>query len=117
MTAPQPHDVSHLDPAESKRRVEAGAMLLDVRNPDEWEAGHVEEATWIPMDQLVERQGELPADREIVVICKTGGRSSRVAEALVVAGYDAANVAGGAEAWQATGFPIVTSDGQPGTVA
>lgn len=117
MTAPQPHEVRHLDPADAKRRVDEGAMLLDVRNPDEWEAGHVEGATWIPMNQLVERQGELPPDREIVVICKVGGRSSRVAEALVNAGYDAANIAGGAEAWQQAGFPIVTSDGRPGTVA
>ena len=46
-----------------------------------------------------------------------GGRSARVAEALVAAGYDAANVAGGAEAWQEAGLPIVASDGQPGTVA
>jgi rhodanese-related sulfurtransferase len=112
-----PSEVHHIDPVDSKRRVDAGAMLLDVRNPDEWEAGHVEGSTWIPMNQIVERQGELPTDREIVVICKVGGRSARVAEALVAAGYDAANVAGGAEAWQAAGLPIVTSDGRPGTVA
>jgi rhodanese-related sulfurtransferase len=116
MTLHQSPEVQHLDPADAKRRVDAGAMLLDVRNPDEWEAGHVEAATWIPMDQLVERQGELPTDREIVVICKVGGRSARVAEALVNAGYAAANIAGGAEAWQAAGLPIVTSDGRPGTV-
>jgi rhodanese-related sulfurtransferase len=117
MTSQEPPPVPHLDPAEAKRRVDAGAMLLDVRNPDEWEAGHPEGATWIPMNQLVDRQGELPSDGEIVVICKVGGRSAKVAEALVAAGYDAANVAGGAEAWQADGLPIVTSDGQPGTVA
>jgi rhodanese-related sulfurtransferase len=114
---PQTPEVPHVDPTEGKQRVDAGAMLLDVRNADEWEAGHVEGATWIPMNQLVDRQGELPTDREIVVMCKVGGRSARVAEALVGAGYDAANVAGGAEAWQAAGFPIVTPDGQPGTVA
>lgn len=114
---PQTPEVPHVDPAEGKQRVDSGAMLLDVRNPDEWEAGHVEGATWIPMNQIVDRQGELPTDREIVVMCKVGGRSARVAEALVGAGYAAANVAGGAEAWQAAGFPIVTSDGQPGTVA
>jgi rhodanese-related sulfurtransferase len=117
MTSPQPAEVSHLDPTEAKRRFDDGAMLLDVRNPDEWEAGHVEGATWIPMNQLVDRQGEIPTDRQVVVICKVGGRSARVAEALVAAGYDAANIAGGAEAWQAAGFPIVTPDGRPGTVA
>ena len=117
MTSQQPPEAQHLDPADAKGRVDTGAMLLDVRNPDEWEAGHVEGSTWIPMTQLVERQSELPTDREIVVICKSGARSGRVAEALVGAGYDAANIAGGAEAWQAAGFPIVTSDGRPGTVA
>jgi rhodanese-related sulfurtransferase len=117
MTSAQPPEVPHLAPTDAKQRVDAGAMLLDVRTPDEWEAGHVEGATWIPMNQLVDRQGELPTEREIVVICKSGARSGRVAEALVTAGYDAANVAGGADAWQAAGFPIVTSDGQPGTVA
>ena len=112
-----PSEVSHLDPEESKRRVDAGALLLDVRNPDEWQAGHVEGAAWIPMQELAERQDELPTDRDIVVVCKVGGRSARVAEALVAAGYEAVNVAGGLEAWQEAGLPIVTDDGQPGTVA
>jgi rhodanese-related sulfurtransferase len=110
-------EVSHLDPKESKRRIDAGALLLDVRNPDEWQAGHAEGAAWIPMQELAERQDELPTDRDIVVVCKVGGRSARVAEALVGAGYEAANVAGGLEAWQEAGLPIVTDDGQPGTVA
>lgn len=110
-------DVDHIDPGEGKRRVDAGALLLDVRNPDEWQAGHAEGAAWIPMGELAERQEELPTDREIVVICKTGGRSAQVAKALLAAGYGAANVAGGSEAWQAAGMPIVTDDGQPGTVA
>jgi len=114
MTTP---DVQHIDPAESKRRVDAGALLLDVRNPDEWHAGHAEGSAWIPMAELAERQEELPVDREIVVICKVGSRSARVAQALVTAGYEAANVAGGCEAWQAAGLAIVTDDGRPGTVA
>jgi rhodanese-related sulfurtransferase len=112
-----PPEISHVDPVEGRRRVEAGALLLDVRNPDEWQAGHAEGATWIPMQELAERQDELPTNRDIVVVCKVGGRSARVAEALVAAGYDAINVAGGLDAWQAAGLPIVTDDGQPGTVA
>jgi rhodanese-related sulfurtransferase len=112
-----PPDVDHIDPVDCKRRVDAGALLLDVRNSDEWRAGHAEGAAWIPMGELAERQEELPTDREIVVICKTGGRSAQVAKALLAAGYGAANVAGGSEAWQAAGMPIVTDDGRPGTVA
>ena len=110
-------EVHHLDPVEGKRRVDAGALLLDVRNPNEWQSGHADGAAWIPMSELAERQEELPTDRDIVVICKTGARSARVAAALVAAGYGAVNVAGGCEAWQAAGFPIVTDGGQPGTVA
>ncbi len=112
-----PPDVDHIDPTEGRRRVDAGALLLDVRNPHEWQAGHAEGAAWIPMSQLAERQEELPTDREIVVICKTGGRSAQVAKALLAAGYGAVNVAGGSEAWQAAGLAIVTDDGRPGAVA
>jgi rhodanese-related sulfurtransferase len=112
-----PADVDHIDPTESRRRVDAGALLLDVRNPHEWQAGHAEGAAWIPMSELAERQEELPTDREIVVICKTGSRSAQVAKALVAAGYGAVNVAGGSEAWQAAGLAIVTDDGRPGAVA
>jgi rhodanese-related sulfurtransferase len=112
-----PLDVDHIDPTEGRRRVDAGALLLDVRNPAEWQAGHAEGAAWIPMSQLAERQEELPTDREIVVICKTGSRSAQVAKALVAAGYGAVNLAGGSEAWQAAGLAIVTDDGRPGAVA
>jgi rhodanese-related sulfurtransferase len=112
-----PSEVLHVDPADAKRRADAGALLLDVRNPSEWRVGHAEGAAWIPMGELAERQDELPTDREIVVICKTGSRSAQVAQALVAAGYDAANVAGGSEAWRAAGLAIVTDDGRPGTVA
>ena len=112
-----PPDVDHIDPTEGRRRVDAGALLLDVRNPAEWQAGHAEGAAWIPMSQLAERQEELPTDREIVVICKTGSRSAQVAKALIAAGYGAVNVAGGSEAWQAAGLAIVTDDGRPGAVA
>ena len=112
-----PPHVDHIEPVEGKRRVDAGASLLDVRNPDEWQAGHAEGAAWIPMGELAERQEELPTEREIVVICKTGARSAQVAQALVAAGYGAVNVAGGSKAWQASGMSIVTDDGRPGTVA
>ena len=112
-----PPDVDHIDPVEGKRRVDAGALLLDVRNPDEWQAGHADGAALIPMGGLTERQEELPTDRDIVVICKSGARSAQVAKALTAAGYEAVNVAGGSEAWQAAGLAIVTDDGRPGSVA
>ena len=106
-----------VDPAEARQRVESGALLLDVREPDEWSAGHVPEATWIPLRELAGRQAELPSDRLIVVVCRSGDRSGRVSNALCRAGYDAANLSGGLLAWTAAGLPVVTDAGGAGTVA
>lgn len=102
---------------EGHRRVDAGAVLLDVREPAEWQAGHAEGAQWIPMGEVANRRGEIPADRDVVVICRSGARSGRVTEVLVQAGHDAVNLAGGMQAWAAKGLPVVTDDGSPGTVA
>jgi hydroxyacylglutathione hydrolase len=117
VTAASPPEVPAVDPAEARRRLDAGAVLLDVREPDEWDAGHAREATWIPMGQLAARQAELPTDRPIVVVCRGGGRSARVAAALLGAGYDATNLAGGLQAWASAGLPLITDDGGTGTVA
>ena len=96
--------------------VEEGGFLLDVRELDEWDAGHSPEALWIPMGELQGRVGELPHDRRIVTICRAGSRSRAVTDALVQAGYDAVNVDGGMRAWIADDFEVVASDGLPGTI-
>ena len=57
---------------------ETDAFLLDVREADEWAAGHAPTATWIPMGDLQDRVGELPRDRRILAICRSGGRSAAV---------------------------------------
>lgn len=93
------------------------ALLLDVREPPEWDAGHIAEAVLIPMGQLGRRQAELPTDRRIICVCRSGRRSQLVTDALVGAGYDAVNLEGGMQAWQAARLPIVTDDGAEGTVA
>jgi rhodanese-related sulfurtransferase len=90
--------------------------VLDVREPDEWNAGHVEGSTWIPMGELSTRQDDIPEGRPLVVVCHSGGRSARVTQALVAAGYDASNLVGGLEAWAQAGQPLVTDDGKPGIV-
>lgn len=105
------------DIATTKARLSAGALLLDVRTPEEWTAGHAAEAVWIPMDEIEARRDELPTRGEIMVICRSGQRSGVVANALRNAGYDATNVAGGMIDWDASGLPVVTDDGTPGTVA
>jgi len=96
--------------------VEGGAFLLDVREAAEWDAGHAREAVWIPMGELAARVGELPSDRRIVAICRTGSRSRSVADALVGAGFDAVNLDGGMRAWSAEDYEVVASDGLPGVV-
>jgi rhodanese-related sulfurtransferase len=96
--------------------VESGALLLDVREPDEWEAGHVPDASFMPMSSIPLRLGELARDRTIVVMCRSGGRSAVVTEMLRGRGLDAVNLAGGMQAWAAEERPVVTTTGEPGTV-
>lgn len=97
-----------------------GDFLLDVREDDEWEAGHAEGALHIPMSEFVARYGELteaaPADGKVHVICKVGGRSAQVTMYLLQQGVDALNVEGGMAAWAASGRPVVDDKGGPGTV-
>lgn len=109
-------DIQQITPQDAARRIEDGAFLLDVREPDEWTAGHAPGATHVPLGELNARVGELPKDRPIVAVCRVGGRSGKATEALVNAGYDAVNLDGGMQAWDAAGQPVVTDDGSPGTV-
>ncbi|WP_189929288.1 rhodanese-like domain-containing protein [Streptomyces sulfonofaciens] len=97
-----------------------GDFLLDVREDDEWEAGHAERALHIPMSEFVARYGELteaaPQDAKVHVICRSGGRSAQVTMYLTQQGVDAVNVDGGMVSWEASGRPVVDDKGQPGTV-
>lgn len=79
--------------------------VLDIREPHEWQAGHVEGAMHIPMGEIVERLREVPDGA--AVICRTGARSARVVAYLEQQGLDAVNVAGGTVQWAAEGRPMV----------
>lgn len=97
-----------VDAPEAIRRVHAGeAWLLDVREDDEWRAGHAGAAHHIPMYEIAHRQDELPADEPILVICHLGQRSRLVTDALRRAGYPAANVEGGMDAWLAADGDVI----------
>ncbi len=85
----------------------AGATVLDVRNPDEYEEGHVPGAVLLPLGELAGRLGEVPAADPLYVICAAGGRSLQAARALDGAGYRAVSVSGGTKAWVASGRPVV----------
>jgi len=104
-----------VDVTEAARAVEAGeVLLLDVREDDEWAAGRAPGALHVPMHTL--RQDTLPRDRPVYALCRVGGRSAAVAEALASIGYEAANVTGGMQAWVAAGLPVVRDEGAPGRV-
>jgi len=105
-----------VDEARARLETDPQTAVLDVREPEEWAAGHVEASRWIPMGELADRQADLPEGRLLVVVCRTGARSARVTQALVAAGYDAANLVGGLEAWTQAGHAVVTDDGTAGTV-
>ena len=91
-------------------------MLLDVREQDEWEAGHAPDALLVPMATVAKRLTELPTDRRIIVMCRSGVRSAKVTSALLGAGLDAVNLAGGILAWAAEHHAVVTDAGTPGVV-
>ncbi|SRR5260370_3952387 len=94
--------------------VPGGAWLLDVREHDEWVAGHAPDATHIPLGELRLRTAEIPADQTVYVICRSGQRSARATEALNDAGWQAINVGGGMQDWAVAGRPMVCeSGGQP----
>ena len=86
----------------------AGATVLDVRNPDEYEEGHVPGAVLIPLGELGERSSEIPDADPLYVICAAGVRSLSATKALVEAGYPAVSVVGGTIGWTERGGEVVT---------
>ena len=102
-----PAGAAALDVAEAWRRQQAGSLLVDLHEPDEWRGGHAAGATLIPLGSLSARLAELPCDREILLICRSGNRSGQAQRWLRQQGYDGAlNVAGGMAAWQQAGLPV-----------
>ena len=104
-------------PAEAQQAIERGAVLVDVREPDEWKNGHAPKARHIPLGQLSSRADELPRNREVLVVCRSGSRSARAAKMLSLQRGDVANVKGGMSAWVRAGLPVVAKGGGPGRIA
>ena len=103
-----------IDPANARRRIEAGeAVLVDVREPDEWAAGHVPDAVHRPLNDLDPAEF---AGRSVITTCRGGGRGGRAAETLTEAGVDARSLDGGLRAWEESGGALVRDDGTPGAL-
>ena len=99
-------DAMDITPAEAARRMEKENLtLIDVREPYEWEAGHVPGSTHVEMETLGQRLDEIPEDRPVAFLCLGGGRSGIVATTLKARGYDAYNVEGGFREWFEAGLP------------
>ena len=94
-----------------------GAFLLDVREDDEWAAGHAPDAVHVRLGDLGTRAGELPRDREVYVICRSGARSAYAAQALTGGGWMAVNVSDGMTGWAVAGRPMVSETGTEPFVA
>jgi len=101
---PSPHAI---DVQEAKRRQAAGALLVDVREPAEWSQGHAPDAQLIPLGSLGNRLAEIPREREVLLICRSGNRSGTAQQQLLKLGYEQVyNVSGGMNAWAGAGLPV-----------
>jgi rhodanese-related sulfurtransferase len=108
-------DVPEIDVTEAARQVEIGAaVLLDVREDDEWQVGHAPHALHVALGELAPER--LADDRPIVVVCRSGNRSAHATAALIAGGRQAQNITGGMRAWAAAGHPVQRPDGSPGQV-
>ena len=109
--SPDGVEVQEVDVVEAARLADAGlALLLDVREDDEWATGHAPAAVHVPLGDLP--YAEVSSDRPVLAVCRSGNRSATAAAALLARGIDARNVPGGMRAWQTAGLPI-TPEGQP----
>lgn len=99
--------------AELLRR--GAAVLVDVREPQEWAAGHAPPAEHLPLGQVT--PDAVPRDLPVIAACRSGNRSGKAADVLAAAGVPVHNLAGGMQAWAEAGLTVVTDDGDPGTVA
>jgi rhodanese-related sulfurtransferase len=98
-------------------QVPADAYMLDVREPDEWVAGHAPSAVHLPLMDIPARLEEVPREGEVVVVCRMGGRSAQAVMYLMQNGYDnVVNLDGGMRDWAAAGKPMVSEDGRPARV-
>lgn len=103
---------SDYTPAKVSELLHAGDLqIVDVRQPHEWDAGHIAEATHIELAELAARVDALDRAAPVVLVCRSGGRSAMATAALTQAGFDAHNMAGGMLDWAAAGLTMEPADG------
>jgi rhodanese-related sulfurtransferase len=93
--------------SEAYDKYQGGAYVLDVRTQEEWDDFHAPNTTLIPLDQLSSRLNEVPRDKEIVVVCRSGNRSQQGRDILLAAGFvQVTSMQGGLNEWRASGYPV-----------
>jgi rhodanese-related sulfurtransferase len=97
-----------LDAAEAKARIDNrdALVIVDVRSADEYRSGHIPGAKLMPLNEIRGRLNELPKDKQILCVCRSGARSGSAVGHLTGAGFDAVNLSGGMMSWQRAGFPV-----------
>ena len=103
-------------PQEAAGLQDQGAVLVDVREDDEWAVGHAPEAVHVPLAEVSDAASRFDG-QQVLTVCRSGGRSAKAAELLAAAGIDVRNVAGGMTAWAELDLPVVRDDGSAGAVA
>jgi rhodanese-related sulfurtransferase len=88
------------------------AVLIDVREPHEWDAGRIPGARHLQMEHLASQAETIPRDVQVIFQCRLGNRSAMAAQAFRASGYDALSMAGGIEAWHEAGLPMEPPDGR-----
>jgi rhodanese-related sulfurtransferase len=106
-------ELRNIDVAEALALVSDGALLLDVREDNEWKAGHAADATHVALSEVPDHLEDFAKDRLIVCVCRSGGRSARAATFLLQSGYDAINLEGGMLAWAGDEQPLVGDGDEP----
>lgn len=95
--------------SQAAQKMEEGALILDVREVSEWDQFHIPGTKLVPLGELPNRLSEIPKDREVVVVCRSGNRSKTGRDILLEAGYEkVTSMAGGVTQWQSQGLPITT---------
>ncbi len=104
-----------ITPTETQQGAGGDVVLLDVREDDEWAAGHAPGAMHMALGRL--DPTALDPHTPIIAICRSGARSGKATARLAAAGLSVRNMAGGMTAWQQSGLPVIGEDGSPGTIA
>ena len=110
LAKPKSTQLDEISPAQAYQKYQQGALILDVRSREEWSQSHIEGSQLIPLDGLEASLSELPRDREIVVVCRSGNRIQAGLEILKEAGFsNAFSMRGGMIAWEEAGYPVESS--------